>query len=160
MEGGNYVDLVESFIRDHYRDFLGGVDTNYIKNINIEGVSYYTICKRITKYCDKYRTKKDGKRAMIYRLRPEILQGIRETKPNEPIKFAGEARFNKPKQVDTKKIVRKELKYFFLHDYQTLPLEGWGLKDYYNYYNEHHTNKATYEMFLKAFPFWDLLVLS
>ena len=28
---GKYVDLLESFIRQHYKDFLGGVDSNYIK---------------------------------------------------------------------------------------------------------------------------------
>ena len=64
----------------------------------------------------------------------------------------------KPKDINRK--IRKELKYFFLHDYQVLPLEGWGLKEYYNYYNEHHTNKVSYEMFIKYFPPLDYLVLS
>ena len=156
----NNIELLESFIRKHYKDFLGGVDTNYIKNINIEGISYRSICNRIGIYCYKIKAKKEGKNTTIYQLKPETLQGIRETKANEPIKYVHEPRFNKPKPVDTKKIVRKELKYFFLHDYQTLPLSGWGLKEYYNYYNEHHTNKASYEMFIKYFPPLDFLVLS
>ena len=66
----------------------------------------------------------------------------------------------KTKQKDIKKIIRKELKYFFLHDYQILPLEGWGLKEYFNYYNEHHKIKVSYEMFLKYFPPLDFLALS
>ena len=154
------IELLESFIRKHYKDFLGGVDTNYIKNINIEGISYNFIYKNLPIYCYKINSKRNGKRRMIYQLKPETLQGIRETNPNEPIKYVHEPRFNKPKPVDTNKIVRKELKYFFLHDYQTLPLSGWGLKEYYNYYNEHHTNKASYEMFIKYFPPLDFLVLS
>ena len=57
------------------------------------------------------------------------------------------------------KMLEKELKYFFLHDYQKLPLSGWGLKEYYNYYNEHHTNKVSFSLFSQYFPTIDFLVL-
>ena len=78
---------IELFIREHYKDFLYGVDSDYIKDINIDGYTYFAICNRMGKYCYKIRSKKDGKHTTKYYLKPEAFQGIRETKPNEPIKY-------------------------------------------------------------------------
>ena len=97
----------ETYIREHYKELKFGVDSNFIKKVNIEGLTYNNIVQKLLpKYCDKYRSTRNGKQCLIYRLRPEVFQGIRETKPNEPIKYVGEERFNKPKPIKKKSIIK------------------------------------------------------
>ena len=146
---------MESYIREHARDFINGVDTNYIKNINIDGMSYNTFCHRLSEYCDKKRVFKNGKKIMMYFIKPDVIQRFAEAGPLE----------NKTVKINTeqtesvkKKIIKQELKEFFRTEYQELPF-NWKLKEYYNYYNNTHVREAPYEMFLKQMPTWDLLIL-
>ena len=69
----NFERLLESFIREHKDDFTNGVDTEYIKDIDIDGMSYNTICHRIKKYCTKKRVRRNGKKIMMYYLKPQYV---------------------------------------------------------------------------------------
>ena len=55
--------------------------------------------------------------------------------------------------------IKQELNDFFRIEYQELPLKM-KPNELYDYYNKTHENKVSYDRFLKAFPPWDLLVLS
>ena len=91
-------------------------------------------------------------------MRPEVFQGIRETKPNEPIKYVGEERFNKPKPIK-KKSINNQIKEFYNTEYKQLPYD-WRPRQYYEYYNEHHNDKVSYDKFIKYMPVWDFIILS
>ena len=48
---------LETYIREHCKELYFGVDSDFIKKINIEGLTYNNIVQKLLpKYCDKYRS--------------------------------------------------------------------------------------------------------
>ena len=54
-------------------DFTNGVDTDYIKNIELDDIYYNLFCRRIKKYCTKKRVRRNGTQIMMHYLKPQYV---------------------------------------------------------------------------------------
>ena len=154
-----YQDNVESFIREHKDEFISGVDSNWIKQHPIKGLTTIGIQRKLNVYCNVVKhNHREGKKVIstrIYTLNEEIFNKL-DDKPIEVIKYVDIATQTKPIK---RKSVINQLKEFYDTEYKRLPY-NWRPREYFNYYNEHHIDKVSYDKFIKYMPFWDYIILS
>ena len=70
---------IDRFVIDHYKDFVEGIDTNYIKQhmTNIPSHTVNSISRALNTICDKKRVQRKGVRLMEYYLKPrEQIQDL------------------------------------------------------------------------------------
>ena len=60
---------LEEYVNSHLEDFKNGVDSEYIKNMNIEGLTTLGIQIRLNSICDVVRKQTNGNRRRIYKLK-------------------------------------------------------------------------------------------
>ena len=67
-----YADLnaVDKYVVDHYKIFVDGMTSEDIENIHIEGYKTAGIQKKLNNICDVVRKRMNGKRLMVYTLKP------------------------------------------------------------------------------------------
>ena len=62
--------VIDRYVIDNYKDFVEGVDTDYIKHyMNIQSHSINSISRALNSICDKKRVRRNGKQIMEYRLK-------------------------------------------------------------------------------------------
>ena len=152
MEMGNY-------IREHKDDFINGVDSNWIKQHPIEGYTTQGIQRKLNMFCKVKRyNHREGKRVIktrIYILNEELFNDI-DNKPIENSKYIDVSTQTKPIK---KKSINNQIKEFYNTEYKQLPY-NWRPRQYYDYYNEHHNDKVSYDRFIKYMPYMDYIILS
>ena len=65
------MDTLIKFINNHIEDFKNGVDSEYIKNMNITGLTTLGIQKRLNYICNVVRKQTNGNRTRIYKLKED-----------------------------------------------------------------------------------------
>ena len=68
------MEVIEEYINSHLEDFKNGVDSEYIKNMNIEGLTTLGIQKKLNSICDVVRKQTNGNRRRIYKLKGYKIQ--------------------------------------------------------------------------------------
>ena len=153
---------IKSYIREHKDDFIDGVDSNWIKQHPIEGYTTRGIQRKLYIYCDIIRQNhREGKRVIttrIYTLKEVFINEFDNefNKFAEPIKYVDISTQTNPIK---KKSIIKQIKEFYNTDYKQLPI-NWRPRQYYDYYNEHHNDKVSYDKFIKYMPMWDYIIMS
>ena len=150
---------MEQYIREHKDDFIDGVSSNWIKQHPIEGYTTQGIQRKLCIYCDVIRTSymenKKQIKTRIYTLKDSFINEI-SNKPIEPIKYVDVSTQTTPIK---KKSINNQIKEFFNTEYKQLPYD-WRPRQYYEYYNEHHNDKVSYDKFIKYMPYMDYIILS
>ena len=153
---------IKAYIREHKDEFINSVDSNWIKQHPIEGYTTQGIQKKLNMFCDvKIHQHKEGKKVIktrIYTLKEELFNEIGNEIDNfaEPIKYVDVSTQTTPIK---KKSINNQIKEFYNTEYKQLPYD-WRPRQYYEYYNEHHNDKVSYDKFIKYMPYMDYIILS